>query len=115
VRGVVLVQSFPCSEELIVTRRSDCAPNCDLLSVLDKIGYPGCVIPIAQTTLRIHGLDREGAPRRVQTVLRRVRGVRKVEINGSSHATVTCDERRLAPADLVVAVRRAGFQAEVAR
>ncbi|MHC5011575.1 MAG: heavy-metal-associated domain-containing protein [Planctomycetota bacterium] len=98
-----------------MTRRSDCAPNCDLLSVLDKIGYPGCVIPIAQTTLRIRGMEQEGATQRVQTALRRVRGVRKVEINGSLHATVTCDERRLEPADLVVAVRRAGFQAEVAR
>ena len=50
---------------------------------------------------------------KVRASLRRVRGVRNVEIKGAQAARVTFDPRKAKTEDLTQALRRAGIQAQL--
>lgn len=98
-----------------MTRRAGSASDSELLSTLKKVGHHGRMLPIDRTVLRVRNMNGTGAPGRVRTALSRVSGVRQVEIQGTERACVHYDRRRLQPADLVRAVRKAGFGADIER
>jgi copper chaperone CopZ len=113
VRGVEKVQLNTRTDEVIVTRSKPSATNRKILAVLKRMGFNGRVLPIEKTTLRVCGVDGEGKCERVRASLRRVAGIRRVSVTLTGRARVTYDSRHVEPADLVVAVRRAGFEAAV--
>ncbi len=112
-RGVVKVVLNTRTDEVIVTRSTPAATNRKILAVLQRMGFRGKVLPIERTTLRVCGLDGEGKCERVRASLQRVSGTRHVRVTLAGRAAVTYDSRRTAPAALVVAVPRAGFEAAV--
>ena len=112
-RGVSKVLLNTRTDEVIVTRSSPAATNRKILAVLQRMGFRPKVLPIQRTTLRVCGVDGEGKCERVRASLRRVSGIRRVRVTLTGRAAVTYDSRQTAPADLVVAVRRAGFEAAV--
>ena len=112
-RGVQGVQINTRSREAVVTRCSTQARDPELLQALQRTGYPGRILPTRQATLRVQGLQRSGTGDKVRASLRRVQGVRSVEIQGTHGARVTYDPRKVKPADLTRALRRAGLQSQV--
>ena len=96
-----------------MTRCSSQARDPELLQALQRTGYPGRILPTQQATLRVQGLQRSGNCDRVRASLRGVEGVRDVEIQGTQAARVTYDPRKVKPADLTRALRKAGLQSKV--
>ena len=89
------------------------ARDAELLHALKRTGYPGRIVPTRQATLRIQGLRSTATCDKVRASLRRVRGVRNVEIRGTQGAQVTFDPRRAKTEDLTRALRQAGIQAQL--
>ena len=114
-RGVTNVEVNEKICEAVVSRRRGEAPSPSLLSVLQTIGYPGALLPIEEMQLKVSGLEQAERRGRLRDALRHVRGVRRIQIVASHGASVAVDRRVTAPADLVAAVREAGFEAEVER
>ena len=96
-----------------MTRSASQARDPELLSALQRTGYPGRILPTQQATLRVQGLQRSGACDKMRASLRGVQGVRSVEIQGTSGARVTFDPRKVKPKDLTKALRRAGLQSQI--
>jgi copper chaperone CopZ len=111
VRGVESVCVDACAGEVTVVRRCGRASDATLLNALSGIGYRAQVLPLERTTLRMRGIDDDRGCRRVRQALRRVRGVRAVEVDGTRRAHVTFDRRQVNRRELVRAAREAGFEA----
>ena len=96
-----------------MTRCSSQASDPELLQALQRSGYPGRILPTRQATLRIQGLESTSNCDKVRATLRRVRGVRNVEIQGRYGALVTYDPNKVKPGSLTRALRKAGLQSQV--
>jgi len=113
VRGVQGVQINTQAREAIVTRSRTQARDPELLRALQRTGYPGRILPTNQTMLQVQGLQSRSNCNKVRASLRRVRGVRNVEIHGTTGARVTYDPRKVKPRDLTKALRRAGLHSQI--
>ena len=113
VRGVKCTWVDGCAGELTVVRNQGTAPNDQLLVALKRAGHRGRVLPIAQANLRLKGVNDAAARRRVECALKRVAGVRTVEVPKGACAKVTYDKSRARTTHLVLAVRRAGYEASL--
>lgn len=99
--------------EIVVTRTPGSASNTLLLRTLEKTGYPGTLIPMQETKLRLQGVRSQACAQRLQSCLRRVRGVRNVSLSGTRYASITYDSRCTNTAGLIRAARRVGVEARV--
>jgi copper chaperone CopZ len=112
VRGVTYASVSPRKDEATVIRQKGKACDSELVAAVRRAGYSASVIPVRSVTLSVTNMDCRGCPERVQSALRRVPGVRKVEVKSRSLAQVDYDQRRVDRTKLIAAVRRAGFQAQ---
>lgn len=96
-----------------MTRCSSQATDPELLQALQRTGYPGRILPTRCATLRIQGLERASNCDKVRATLRRVRGVRNVEIQGRHGARVIYDPNKVKPRSLTQALRKAGLPSQV--
>jgi len=113
VRGVQGVRIDTRAREAVVTRCSTQAQDPELLRALQRTGYPGRILPTREASLRIQGLQAQGAPERARSSLLRVSGVRNVEFKGTQGAQVTYDPRKVKPEALAKALQRAGLPASL--
>ncbi|HZS82812.1 MAG TPA: heavy metal translocating P-type ATPase [Stellaceae bacterium] len=83
----------------------------DLAEAVERAGY---AVPHERRVLAISGMTCATCAGRVETALRRVAGVTRAEVNlASERAAVEGLAGLLRPADLIAAVRRAGYEAEL--
>ena len=113
VRGVKGVWVDGCAGELTVVRRQGTASNNQLLGALKRCGHRGRVLPISETTLQLKGVRDNASRRKVERALKKVSGVRTVSLKTGSCAKVSFDSSRLRPAHLVLAIRKAGYDAVI--
>lgn len=112
-RGVKGVWVDGCAGELTVVRRQGTASNNQLLGALKRCGHRGRVLPIAEATLRLKGVRDSAGRKKVERALKKIGGVRTVSLKTATSAKVTFDSSRLKTIQLVLAVRKAGYDAAI--
>ena len=95
----------------MVREKGACTDD-QLVRACRSAGYSARVIPVRRVTITVRDMDCTGCPERVKRAIRRVGGVRRVNLQGSEKARVFFDKSRTCKNDIIDAVRRAGFTPE---